>query len=59
MSRGKESFQFSCKGKARNAVIMERKGERFSFFKMEEIIPCLHDKGKVQVKGNTGTSYIR
>ena len=32
MSGGKESFQFSCKGKERNVVIMERKGERFFFF---------------------------
>ena len=48
MSQRKESFQFSCKGKARNAAIMERKEERFFFFfKMEEIMPCLHAKGKV------------
>ena len=45
MSQRKESFQFSCKGKARNAAIMGRKEERF--FKMEEIMPCLHAKGKV------------
>ena len=32
MSQRKESFQFSCKGKVRNAVIMERKEERFFFF---------------------------
>lgn len=36
MSRGKESFQFSCKGKARNAVIMERKGRDFLFLRWKK-----------------------